>query len=1051
MRSPLHRIVKPILLLVAIGLCAGRLVDFFTTVAIAESPRIAWTSSRIVGSPDPPLPFVLRRDYQQLEFDKPVSIHAEPVSGPKQPRRLWVCQQDGKIFSFAADGEPTTVALVADLTADPPPRSDLRPEDSKQIQIYSLAFHPNFLKNRKVVVCYVVTAPGKRRPDGTHIASFEVSRDTNPVLLPETETTILTFDSGGHNGCTVAFDNDGLLYISTGDVASPSPPDSYDHGQNVGDIYAAILRVDIDQPAPDAGYSIPADNPFIDLPDARPEVYAYGFRNPWRFSFDRPTGDLWVGDVGWEAWEMVYRVRSGGNYGWPIKEGPGDVRGDVEPGPTPISPPDVALPHAEAASVTGGVVYRGERYPTLAGQYVFGDWITRKFWAVEFDESSVLAVRELAVGNVKPICFELDHDGELLILDYNSSGKSGIYRLQPNPAPREDLAFPRRLSETGLVAETSPLTLAPGVVRYEIQAPMYRDGATAEYWLAIPGTGQAEFFAQPQVTFDWFRTGVILPPGSVLAKTYRLPRVAGDPETRRPIETQIAHTHGLGDWEYLTFRWNDDASDAELVAAGGEITTFQVADPAEPDGSSELAWTFAARTQCRTCHTPWRGETLGFIESQLRRADLARPRADQSEPLGDSSAGPDASHDGQPASDGQPDDHPDAWQRLLAGGWIRGDHAADVPSAAPPLVDPHDPAAPLGLRARSYLHANCAHCHLNGGNASVALDVSLDKSIAETGLIDALAMRGDGQLDHGKLVAPGAPERSVLLYRVAKLGSARMPPINTNRVDLDGVVLLQRWIERLPEEHSSVSRSETSRGQRRRLRQLIDLAGKTPATDDLSAEAEAGITGLLADTSGALLLATAMADGQIPATWRHTVTAMAMSRPPAIADLFEPWVTAAERVPRLGPDFDPQEVLSLAGDADSGRQAFVAGLGQCAQCHRIHGHGSAVGPDLSKIGTKYPQPAELLRHIVDPSAKIEPAYQGEQLLTDSGRVLVGRVVESDGATTRLQDAAGRLWDIESAEIIDRQPLRQSLMPEQLLDSLTARQAADLLAYLSALR
>lgn len=1007
--------------------------------------RQPWQGSRITGSPEPPLPFVLERAFPGLEFDRPVSIHRMPVAGPDSPRRLVVCEQGGKIFSFPADESVETPDLVADLTADPPPRSDRQPEDNRRIDVYSLAFHPEFLSNREVVICYIVSRPGPRRPDGTHIARFRLSDGEPPQLLPESEETILTFDSGGHNGCTVAFGPDGMLYISTGDAASPAPPDPFDHGQNVGDLYSAILRVDIDRRDPGLGYAIPPDNPFVDLADARPEIYAYGFRNPWRMSFDDATGDLWVGDVGWEAWEMIYRVRPGGNYGWPIKEGPGDVRPDATPGPTPILAADVALSHADAASVTGGVVYRGQNHPDLRGHYLFGDWVTRRFWASRFDEERVLETREIAAGNVKPICFETDHEGELLILDYNSAGRSGIHRLRPNPVSEQARVsaqarvseqasdFPRKLSETGLLAAPGSLQPAPGVVPYRIAAPMARDGATAEYWLAIPGEGQATFHRQPQTMFDWFRTRVTFPPDSVLVKTYFLEPTAAEDRSRRPIETQIAHHIALGDWNHYTYRWDEGAHDATLVPAEGDAARVTVRDDTAPGGRVELTWEFAARSQCRTCHTPWRGETLGLIEPQLRAAPA--PVA-ATAPV---------------AAGGRSDE--DAWTRLLRGGWITTDWDADTESelaaaaaASPQLVDPHDPSQPLGRRARSYLHANCAHCHLNGGAASVTIDLSFDLPSDQTGLIDAHPMRGGFGLDDPRLVAAGSPERSALLYRMAKLGGGRMPPIGTNRVDHAGVDLIARWVANLtedsPEQPSRGDPEQPSRDDPdRRPRPIAEWASGDP----------------LASPSDALRLAIALADGRDSPEARAAIVGRAMNSPPPIAELFEPWADPADRVERLGAGFDPNRVLGQAGDAERGRQGFLAGQGQCNRCHSWDAQGVSqspppgLGPTLEQIAAKYREPETLLRHIVDPSLEIADEYRATTVVTDDGRALVGRIVSRDERRVELRDANGERHGIAREAIEFEKPLTQSLMPEQLLDELSARQAADLIAFLLSLR
>src|SRR5262249_15350674 len=146
----------------------------------------------------------------------------------------------------------------------------------------------------------------------------------------------ITWLSGGHNAGCIQFGPDGYLYISTGDGGGPNPPDPLKTGQDISDLLSSVLRIDVDHADHGKGYRVPDDNPFVTYPGARPEVWAYGLRNPWRMSFDRRTRALWVADVGWELWEMVYRVEKGGNYGWSIMEGPQAIKLDEKPGPTPI-------------------------------------------------------------------------------------------------------------------------------------------------------------------------------------------------------------------------------------------------------------------------------------------------------------------------------------------------------------------------------------------------------------------------------------------------------------------------------------------------------------------------------------------------------------------------------------------------------------------------------------------------------------------------------------------------------------------------------------------
>ncbi len=218
-------------------------------------------------------------------------------------------------------------------------------------QVYGLTFHPGFPTNRWVYVCYVLKSD---LPDGSRVSRFKVGDSNPPRVDPASELILITWLSGGHNGGCLKFGHDGYLYISTGDAAAPNPPDPFQTGQDNGDLLSSILRLDVDQTEPGRNYRIPTDNPFVKMSGSRPEIWAYGFRNPWRMSIDRKSGDLWVGDVGWELWEMICRVERGGNYGWSIVEGPQSVNPEWKRGPTPILPPVKAHPHTEAASITGG-------------------------------------------------------------------------------------------------------------------------------------------------------------------------------------------------------------------------------------------------------------------------------------------------------------------------------------------------------------------------------------------------------------------------------------------------------------------------------------------------------------------------------------------------------------------------------------------------------------------------------------------------------------------------------------------------------------------------
>jgi putative heme-binding domain-containing protein len=975
--------------------CGWAVLSLIGCVANAAEPaRVEWTQSRLVGSPEPPPPFVLERAFPH-QFMGPISINRIPKTA-----QYLVLEQGGKIFHFDATSTEDP-KLVVDFNQSLPPFSQIEGIGKRNINLFSLAFHPNFESNRAIYVCYITNGNGA--PTDTHVAKFSLPAGERLTLPADSEDSVLVCEGGGHNGCTLAFGPDGYLYISLGDLEVPTPPDPRNTGQDISDLYASILRIDVDRKTSSddskvsVNYAIPSDNPFVQHPGARPEVYAYGLRNPFRMAFDSATGDLWVGDVGWEAWEMVYRVKSGGNYGWAIKEGPGNVKPQT-PGPTPITAPDIALGHAEAASITGGMVVHGTKHPKLNGKYVFGDWVTRKFWASSFDANRVIDTQEIASTNVKPICFETDPHGELLVLEYSEGNQAaGIYHFVPNPASAEATRdFPRKLSETGLFSDVAKLVAAPGVVPYEINAAMWADGAQAEYLVAIPGHGKAEFFQNPQKTFNWYNTKVKLPIGSVLAKTFRF--------GEKPIETQLSVKDFQGEWQYYSYRWNAEVSDAHLVDAAGETVELlgEFASGVEVGhGGAPSTWTFAARSSCRICHTIWTGETVGFTEPQLR-----------------------AGHAG------------DSWNRLLDLGVIKTDGKQLQDSAYSALVNPHQVDAPLDRRARSYLHANCGHCHMNGGNASTVFGLNFELSLDDAKMIGVPPMRGTLGLDGAMLVMAGKPADSVLLYRMAKAGSGHMPHVGAHRIDPAGVKLIRQWIAQL-----------STDADRRRW---LDIVGASRYGGQRDAARLEAANQLLASPAGAIELACAFADGAIMPQLRSKIVDAAMLQPAPVSELFEAYASKEQLPKRLGESFAPNSVLELVGDAERGAKLFASGAGTCVNCHRVGEVGKELGPDFAASATKYKTPEKLLEQIVEPSLVIDEKYRSVSILTTSDTVIVGRVIAEDAERVIYLGSDGKESTILLEDIEAMRPSPVSMMPEHLLAPLTAQQSADLLAYVLSL-
>ncbi len=379
-------------------------VALLATHEPADAPQRPpiWKLSRVQGSPEPPTPFVMTHAFPKLQrFVNPLELIAVPESN-----RLLVVEQSGKIFTFANDPAVAKADLMIDLAKDLK-MMDL-PKGANGFEFgYGIAFHPKFAENRFVYVCYTIKPKeGLNLADGSRVSRFTVPKGDVPKIDPASEKVIITFPQGGHNGGSLKFGHDGHLYISTGDAASPNPPDPFKTGQDCSDLLGSILRIDVDKEANGKAYTIPSDNPFVGVPNVKGEVWAFVFRNPWRMSFDRKTGELWVGDVGWKLWEMVHRVTKGGNYGWSIVEGRQPINTTFKQGPSQIIPPLVELPHSIAASVTGGFVYRGKQFSELTGKYIFGDWETRRIWSVNHDGSQMT---DLADPSVRIVAFGEDH------------------------------------------------------------------------------------------------------------------------------------------------------------------------------------------------------------------------------------------------------------------------------------------------------------------------------------------------------------------------------------------------------------------------------------------------------------------------------------------------------------------------------------------------------------------------------------------------------------------------------------------------------------------
>jgi uncharacterized repeat protein (TIGR03806 family) len=973
-------------------------VTVSTSSVWADEPRsgdqrVPWTSSKFAGSPDPPAPYTAELAFPRLTFDRPLLLAHIPGD-----RRLVVAEIAGKVLSFPANPMADRADLAVDL-------AKARPGTSA---VYGLAFHPRFIENRQVFICYVMG----EGPDGSRVARFTMSRTDPPIIDPASEEVVITWVAGGHNGGCLQFGPDGFLYISTGDAASPSPPDPLDTGQNIGDLPSSILRIDVDHRESGRAYRVPADNPFVGLSGARPEVWAFGFRNPWRMSFDRVAGDLWVGDVGWELWELIYRVERGGNYGWSIKEGRQSIRPSARQGPSPILPPTVDHAHSEAASITGGYVYRGARLNDLVGCYIYGDYQSGKIWGLRHDGKRVTWQGELADTGLRIASFGEDADGELYIVEYERSNQ--IFRLVPNTVRDARGEFPRLLSRTGLFASTRDHQPSPGVLPYSINAAAWCDGARAERFLAVPGTARIALGEEGRLK---------LPEGSVLARTVSLELAAGDPKSQRRLETQILHFEA-GSWRPYTYLWNDDQSDATLADASGASRTFVVQDESAASGRREQPYRFAARSECILCHNPW-VEARTTVFGRQSASPLALETAQL-----DRGSAPDRTGENQ-------------LRRLELLGFFE----KPLTSARPPrLADPYDTAADLDARARAYLQVNCSHCHQFNAGGATTISLSASVPLDKTQTIGARPSQGSFGIDDARIITPRDPDRSVLFYRVTKTGSGRMPRLGSHRVDTQATRMIADWIARMPQPSGTDPPAPASKPDAGDLERL-----KKPNGVSVAARSEA-IHRLTASTQHALALVRSIDRGEVPDLVIREVAALTKDNPRGeIRDLFERFLPDDQRIRRLGDPIDPAIILALSGDAGRGRQLFTAeSAAQCKSCHRLGNVGTELGPDLAGIGAKYPRP-DLLRHILEPAREVDPKFSLYAIATKDGQILTGLLVEKTGRDVVLRDPQNREIRVPVANIEQQGSRPGSLMPDRLLSDLTAQQAADLLEYLGSLK
>jgi uncharacterized repeat protein (TIGR03806 family) len=488
-----------------------------------------------------------------------LSFPTAAQQSPVDPDVWYVTEYQGRVRRISASTGTSTIAL--DLSA--------RLLVTGEGGLLGIALHPDFASNGHIFVYY--TVPGSpmrsivsRFGTSNGGATFTAASERVILDVPQTATV--------HLGGDLHFGRDGNLYVGLGDGGAPQ------RAQDPAYLHGKVLRLDVDAANP---YAIPPDNPYA-AGGGRGEVFALGFRNPYRWSFDLLTGELWLGDVGLSDWEEVDLVARGGNYGWPEREG-FHCRTSACGNPAFLDP-ELEYSHANGCAIIGGFVYRGSSLPGLSGAYVYGDYCSHQIWSALPNGSGGYQVQPVADALATFTSFAQARNGEVLVLEIG-----GAKQLAPKAGSPQS-PMPTYLTDTGCVDPADPAKPAPGLVPYSINAALWSDGANKERWLALP-TG-----ARMSVMSDG---DVVLPPGAVTMKTFSL--------GGQRIETRFFVRHGDGTYGGYSYEWNTAQTEAVLLAGAKQRVV------------GDRVWSYPSRAQCLQCHTSAARFSLGLELGQLNR------------------------------------------------------------------------------------------------------------------------------------------------------------------------------------------------------------------------------------------------------------------------------------------------------------------------------------------------------------------------------------------------------------------------------------------------
>jgi len=689
---------------------------------------------------------------------------------------LCVFEREGRVWTFVNNSNASTKKLVLDISGQCQGWDDSG--------LMNVVFHPGFVTNGFMYVYYtwvtngtVVGSPTTRPTEFSlgkyhdRLARFTM---TNGISSLGSELVLVdqSADSVWHNGSGLFFHpTNGFLYWTDGD------DERYPTQTITNNLLSGVFRIDVDQrggaishPIPrqpklgtTANYFIPNDNPFVGVTNAMEEFFCLGLRSPHRMTIDPPTGKIYLGDVGAgsrEEIDVMLPSESGLNFQWSTIEG---LNGDLVPPYIGINKrPVLDYNHTEGNAVIGGHVYRGSEFAKeLGGKYIFGDNVARKIWVM--DESTTPATK-MQIGTIPAgagpnsgssyvglSSFGLDANGEIYMCQMSSVGGQ-IYKLAPG-SPTASRPLPELLSQTGAFTNLATLAPDPGLIPYTVNSPLWSDATVKKRWMALATNGYVTFATNGEWAF---------PNGVVFVKHFALATNDANPSQLKNLETRllVIGTNGLA--YGAGYKWRADNSDADLVQTFmNENIPIQTAT-----GTRTQVWSYPGRSDCLTCHTVPAGSVLGLKTRQLN-GNYAYPTL------------------------GTNDNQLRVWNQY-------GIFSQPIDEAAIPtyskMVSISDTNATLATRVRSYLDANCAHCHRPGGGVQANFDARFDTPLASQGIVSGPVQNTQG-ISKALVVAPGDLAHSLLYVRDNNVGTAlQMPPLAKNVIDTNYIAVLSAWI-----------------------------------------------------------------------------------------------------------------------------------------------------------------------------------------------------------------------------------------------------------------